>query len=183
MLDVDCDIVAGDWDERFDWEGLALDAVSAALAGGGQGHLLEGEGALVEVSVRLSDDEEVQRLNRDYRGKDKPTNILSFPMLEAADVEVVLAQPDMDLLLGDMALAFETSASEASDKGIPLADHVTHLLVHGTLHLLGHDHQDDPSAEAMEALETRILAGLGIANPYAEAPEMAPAARAVDERP
>ena len=169
MLDVDCDIVAGDWDTRFDWEGLALAAVSAALAGAGHEAPAQEEGALLEVSVRLSDDAEIQRLNRDYRGKDKPTNILSFPMLDPAEVDSTLGREDMDLLLGDMALAFETTAREAAEKGVSLADHVTHLLVHGTLHLLGHDHMDDSSADAMEALETRILAGLGISNPYAEA--------------
>ena len=177
MLDIDCDIVAGDWDERFDWEELALRAVSAALAGAGFPAVAKGEGAQVEISVRLSDDEEVQRLNRDYRGKDKPTNILSFPMLEPDAVASTLARDEMDLLLGDMALAFETTDREAAEKGIPISDHVAHLLVHGTLHLLGHDHQDDPTADAMEALETRILAGLGIANPYTDAQF-----RAVDER-
>ena len=177
MLDVDCDIVAGDWDQEFDWESLTLAAVAAALAGAGHAAVVEGQGAQLEVSIRLSDDEEVQRLNRDYRGKDKPTNILSFPMLDPADIDGTLGRDDMDLLLGDMALAFETTEREAAEKAIPLADHVTHLLVHGTLHLLGHDHQDDPTADAMEALETRILAGLGIANPYTEAQF-----RAVDER-
>lgn len=177
MLDIDCDIVAGDWDEQFDWDGLALRAISAALGGAGFTSVAQGEGAQVEISVRLSDDDEVQRLNRDYRGKDKPTNILSFPMLEPADVGAVLARQDMDLLLGDMAMAYETTAREAEEKGIDLADHVTHLLVHGTLHLLGHDHQDDATADAMEALETAILAGIGIANPYTEAPPLA-----VDER-
>lgn len=173
MLDVDCDIVAGDWDERFDWEGLALDAITAALEGAGFAEAAGEDGPQVEVSVRLSDDEEVQRLNRDYRGKDKPTNILSFPMLEPDQVASTLARDDMDLLLGDMALACETTTREAEEKGISLAAHVSHLLVHGTLHLLGHDHQDDATADAMEALETRILAGLGISNPYTEAPPQA----------
>ena len=90
-------------------------------------------------------------------------------MLDPADIDGTLGRDDMDLLLGDMALAFETTEREAAEKAIPLAEHVTHLLVHGTLHLLGHDHEDDASADAMEALETRILAGLGISNPYAEA--------------
>lgn len=177
MLDVDCDIVAGDWDEGFDWDGLAQEAIAAALQGAGFPGVAGGEGAHVEVSVRLSDDEEVQRLNRDYRGKDKPTNILSFPMLEPEQVAATLQQDDMDLLLGDMALAFETTSREADEKGITLAAHVSHLLVHGTLHLLGHDHQDDQTADAMEALETRILAGIGISNPYTEAPP-----EAVNER-
>ncbi len=167
MLDVDCDIVAGDWAQQADWEALALRAVAAALEGSGHATVVGAADALVEVSVRLSDDDEVRRLNADYRGKDKPTNILSFPMLEAGDVAGTLAASGMDLLLGDMALAYETTAREAAEKGIPIADHVTHLLVHGTLHLLGHDHQDDAEADAMEALEVQILAGLGIADPYA----------------
>lgn len=165
MLEVDCDIVAGDWDTGFDWETLAQGSIRAALTAAGQAQVLDGDG-LVEVSVRLTDDEEVHRLNLDYRDKDKPTNILSFPMLAPADVAHSLQQQQADLLLGDLALAFETSAREAEEKAISLADHVTHLLVHGTLHLLGHDHQTDAEADAMEALETRILAGMGIANPY-----------------
>jgi probable rRNA maturation factor len=177
VLDVDCDIVAGDWDEATDWDALATRAVAAALAGAGQGGLLGPQGALVEVSVRLTDDEEVQRLNRDYRGKDRPTNILSFPMHAPEVLPAMLAEAGMDLLLGDLALALETVEREAQEKAISVDDHVTHLMVHGTLHLLGHDHQDDGAADAMEALETRILAGLGIADPYACAPR-----EAVDER-
>lgn len=176
MLDVDCDIVAGDWDERFDWEGLAARAVSAALSGAGYAHLLSDSDLHAEVSLRLSDDAEVQRLNRDYRGKDKPTNILSFPMHGVEELSAWVEAGEGDLLLGDLALAEETTAREAAEKSISVADHVTHLLVHGTLHLLGHDHQDDRTADDMEALETRILAGLGIADPYADDP--AP----VDER-
>jgi probable rRNA maturation factor len=89
----------------------------------------------------------------------------------------MLAEAGMDLLLGDLALALETVEREAQEKAISVDDHVTHLMVHGTLHLLGHDHQDDGAADAMEALETRILAGLGVADPYACAPR-----EAVDER-
>ncbi len=172
MLDVDCDIVAGDWDERTDWTGLADRAVAAALAGAGFVALLGPGDGLIEVAVRLTDDEEVQRLNRDYRQKDKPTNVLSFPMLAAADVPIALARAESDILLGDLALAAETIAAEAGEKGISVADHVAHLLIHGTLHLLGHDHAEDASAEAMETLETRILAGLGIPDPYLESATM-----------
>ncbi len=168
MLDIDCDVVAGGWDAAFDWEELAATAIRAALAGDGRRRALEEDG-LVELSVRLTDDDEVRRLNRDYRDRDRPTNILSFPMLAADEVDAALEPRTADLLLGDLALAYETTAREAEDKAIPLADHVAHLLVHGTLHLLGHDHQDDPSADAMEALEVRILATLGIADPYRDA--------------
>ena len=164
MLDVDCDIVGGDWDEGFDWEALAARAVAAALGAAGARF---GK-TPVEVSVRLTDDAEMQRLNNDYRGKDKPTNVLSFPM-HAADTLARWAEAgETDLLLGDLALGHETVEREAAEKGISLEAHVTHLLVHGTLHLLGHDHLDDATAEAMEALETRILGGLGIGDPYAE---------------
>lgn len=174
MLEVDCDTVGGDWDQRFDWPGLATAAIRAALAGDGRSHLLTDDG-LVEISVRLTDDAEIRRLNRDYRDKDKATNILSFPMLETDQVDDMLQEEALrgqgDLLLGDLALAHETIVREAVEKTISLADHVTHLLVHGTLHLLGHDHQDDAAADAMEALETRILAGLGIGDPYRDAAE------------
>jgi probable rRNA maturation factor len=88
-------------------------------------------------------------------------------MLDAGDVAAALAAPAGDILLGDIALAFETCVAEAADKSIALADHASHLIVHGTLHLLGHDHANDATAAAMEALETRILAGLGLADPYA----------------
>lgn len=164
MLDVDCDIVGGDWDEGIDWDALAEEAVAAALAGAGAAF-----GDMpVEVSVRLTDDAEMQRLNNDYRGKNKPTNVLSFPMHDADTLARWAAAGETDLLLGDLALGHETVAREAAEKGIGIEAHVTHLIVHGTLHLLGHDHLDDVTAEAMEALETRILAGLGIDDPYAE---------------
>lgn len=166
MLDVDTDIVAGDWDEGTDWEALADRATRAALDGSGWGWALESGLCHVEISVRLTDDAEIRRLNNDYRGKDKPTNILSFPMLDADGLEGLSPSAVEDVLLGDMAVAQETLAREAGEKGIAIADHFTHLLVHGTLHLVGHDHIDDSEAEAMEALETRILGGLGIADPY-----------------
>ena len=112
------------------------------------------EGSLV---VLLTDDATVQRLNRDFRAKDQPTNVLSFPA--AANVEDHL---------GDVALAYGTCAAEAVAQEIPLADHLRHLTAHGVLHLLGYDHEIDSEAEVMEALEARILAGLGIADPYAD---------------
>jgi probable rRNA maturation factor len=107
--------------------------------------------------VLLTDDATVQRLNRDFRGKDQPTNVLSFP-----------AAPNPEDHLGDVALAYGVCAAEAVARGIPLADHLRHLTAHGVLHLLGYDHQIDSEAEVMEALEARILAGLGVADPYAD---------------
>ncbi|WP_374386737.1 rRNA maturation RNase YbeY [Sandaracinobacter sp.] len=168
MLDVDCDVVGGDWGDAAEWEELAEAAIRAALEAAGQGRLVALPDALVEVSVRLTDDAEMQRLNLDYRGKDKPTNVLSFPMHTPDALARWLADGETDLLLGDLALGFETVLREAGEKRLVPEAHVTHLVVHGTLHLLGHDHLDDASAEAMEALETRILNGLGLADPYAD---------------
>lgn len=113
-----------------------------------------------EIALVLADDATVKRLNRDYRGKDKPTNVLSFPMG---------GEPGPDgepAALGDVVLALETIQAEAKAQGKRVADHVSHLAVHGVLHLLGFDHEKDAPARRMEALETRILASLGIADPY-----------------
>ena len=143
-----------------DWEGLAQRAASAAATG---------EPMLSNVrlsaSVLFTSDEEVHSLNREWRERDKPTNVLSFPML-ARDELQWLAPVGPPVLLGDIALAFETCAAEASAKGIDLVDHASHLLVHGFMHLAGYDHQDDDSAAVMERLETQVLAKLGIADPY-----------------
>lgn len=109
---------------------------------------------LGELSVVLSDDAQVQNLNRDYRGKDKPTNVLSFPM------------PKGSGLMGDVIFARETLEREAEAQGKRFSDHFAHLLVHGVLHLQGFDHQDDGAAEDMEAREVRALARLRIDNPY-----------------
>lgn len=166
MLAVESDIVGGEWDPAVNWEALADAAVRAALAGDGRKALLAGEG-LVEVAVRFSEDDEVQALNRDWRGKDRPTNVLSFPMLDAAELAQAGAA-GTDILLGDIILAEETVAREAAEKSVRVEDHVSHLLVHGTLHLLGHDHIDDRAADAMEALEVQILRQLAIADPYAD---------------
>lgn len=115
-----------------------------------------------ELSVLFCDDAAIRVLNRNWRGLDKPTNVLSFPAPEAAAV------PGVPRLLGDIAVAFETTRHEAEAAGRTLAAHLSHLLVHGFLHLLDHDHEDDDEAAAMEGLETRILARLGLSDPYAE---------------
>ena len=111
------------------------------------------------LCVRLVDVAEGRQLNADYRGKDYATNVLSFPANVAIDGE---------RWLGDLVLCAPVIAREAAEQGKSLPDHYAHLLVHGLLHLLGHDHQDDAEAEAMEALEVQLLAGLGVGNPYAE---------------
>jgi probable rRNA maturation factor len=112
-----------------------------------------------ELAIRIVGIDEGQALNRDYRGKDYATNVLSFP----AELP-----PGVDLpLIGDLAICAPVVAREAAEQGKKPRDHWAHLTIHGTLHLLGYDHIEDAEAEAMEALETRILAGLGIADPYA----------------
>lgn len=122
----------------------------------------------LSASLLFTSDEEVHALNREWRSKDKPTNVLSFPMLEREDL-LELAPEGPPEMLGDLALAYETCAREAGEKGIALEAHATHLIVHGLLHLAGHDHVDsDEQAEAMEALEIAALAKLGIADPYGD---------------
>jgi probable rRNA maturation factor len=111
-----------------------------------------------ELSVRIVDLEEGQALNLQYRGRDYATNVLSFP---------VELPPGVDLpLIGDLVICAPVVAREAAEQGKKPADHWAHLTIHGTLHLLGYDHIDEAEAEAMEALETKVLAGLGIADPY-----------------
>jgi len=117
--------------------------------------------AAVTIAVALADDAAVRTLNRTFRGKDKPTNVLSFP----ADARAT--SPGAPRFLGDIVLARQTVEFEARAQGKSLAEHLAHLVVHGTLHLLGHDHEIDAEAARMEALEVRILAGLGISDPYA----------------
>lgn len=117
------------------------------------------------AAIAFSDDRAVQALNARYRGKDAPTNVLSFPAAETAAAALAPGQP---WPLGDIVLARETVLREAADQGIDFAAHTTHLIVHGVLHLLGYDHVIDRDAEEMEALEIEILAELGIGNPYTE---------------
>ena len=155
------------WPDPLDWEVRAGEAVAAALALTPYAELADAA-PLVEVSVRLTDDAEVQALNRDFRGKDKPTNVLSFPQVQDDLLESLANSDDGEILLGDIVLARETCTREAAEKGISVPEHATHLIVHGTLHLVGYDHMDDHSAAAMEAHEVKALASLGIANPYAE---------------
>lgn len=119
------------------------------------------------LNVCLSDDEEVHRLNKEFRGMDKPTNVLSFANVDDDDFWAEYEESD-ELELGDIILAYETLQNEANIKGISVYAHYSHLLVHGFLHLLGFDHQADAEAEEMEDIETDILAMYSIDNPYKE---------------
>ena len=154
------------WPEQ-DWEALATRAATAAMERTPHGPLLSVT-ATVEISIRLTDDAEVQTLNAQYRQKDKPTNVLSFPMVQADLLEGTANTDDGEILLGDIVLAEGVCAAEAADRGISIADHAAHLIIHGTFHLLGYDHMDDNEAEVMEALEVAALASLGLSDPYGD---------------
>jgi len=148
MISVEVEVEDEAWSEALsDVEPLATRAAIAALGA-----------AAGTVAILLTDDDTVRDLNVRFRGKDRPTNVLSFP---AAPMPGTKLPP-----LGDIVLAFGTCAAEAATQGKTLRDHLAHLVVHGVLHLLGRDHEDDAEAEAMEAEERSILAGLGIADPY-----------------
>ncbi|MDR3518660.1 MAG: rRNA maturation RNase YbeY [Azospirillaceae bacterium] len=119
-------------------------------------------GRAAEMGLLFSDDAVVQELNRHYRGQDKPTNVLSFALLEGGQA----TDPEIPLLLGDVILGYDTVAHESQEQGKRLIDHTIHLVVHGVLHLLGYDHTSEFDAQRMEQLETQILAGFSIADPY-----------------
>jgi probable rRNA maturation factor len=164
---IDTAVIDEGWDAAADWQKLASAATLAAVRQTPFAALAECTPA-IEIAVRLADDAEVRTLNRDYRGKDAATNVLSFPMI-APDLIATLANTDDgEALLGDIVLARGVCEAEAREKGITVADHATHLIVHGTLHLLGYDHMTDHEADAMEDLERAALASLGLPDPYAE---------------
>jgi probable rRNA maturation factor len=162
MLEIDIEADA-EWDSSTDWSRLVRSAAEAAVAESAFPQLAQAERA-VELSVRLTGDEEVRALNVQWRGKDKPTNVLSFPLAEADELEQAGEGPE--LMLGDIVLARGVCEREAAEKAIAFETHASHLLVHGTLHLLGYDHHGDDEAEDMESREVRALARLGIADPY-----------------
>ena len=149
-----------------EWEALAHRAATAAMERTPHGEMLNYP-VTVEISIRLTTDAEVQTLNSQYRHKDKPTNVLSFPMVQADLLDTIdQNSDDGEVLLGDIVLAHGVCAAEAEERGISIEQHATHLIVHGTLHLLGYDHMEDHEAEAMESIETDALASLGLEDPY-----------------
>ena len=155
-VEIDIAFHCDDWHEALpSVEALSRRAAAAALVTASVPH------SNCELSIVLVDDATVQALNRDWRDRDAPTNVLAFP----GDMGVADGQPS---LLGDVIVAFGVSRREAVRDGKTLADHLTHLIVHGTLHLMGYDHETEEDAQEMEALETRILDDLGIADPYTD---------------
>ena len=153
-----------EWDSSSFWLPLVRKAAEAAIAESPYPELVDSERP-VEVSVTLTGDEEVRALNAHWRGKDKATNVLSFPMADERDLTRANVS-GVELLLGDIILAHGVCSAEADEKGVSIEDHAAHLVVHGTLHLLGFDHDQDAAAGDMEAREVRALGRLGIANPY-----------------
>src|SRR6476469_2667843 len=153
------DIEIDGWPATHDWPDLAERALEGALK-----VAPELDNQRLSADVLFTVDEEVRALNREWRMKDAPTNVLSFPMISRNDL-LAMNRDGGPEMLGDIALAYETCCRDAEDKAVPLENHAAHLLVHGLLHLAGHDHQADADAETMESLEIKALALMGIADP------------------
>lgn len=155
--------IEADWPADTDWEALADEALAALLK-----VAPELANPRLAASLVFASDAEVHELNREWREKDRPTNVLSFPMM-ARETLLALPQAGPPELLGDLILSLETCAREAADKGMTLEAHATHLILHGLLHLAGHDHEVSAAdARAMEVLEIKALALIGIADPYGD---------------
>ena len=152
-------VTADCWQAEPDAEAVIERALAAAAA------LVDADVADAELAVMLTDDAGIRTLNRNWRGIDKPTNVLSFPALQTSGLRGPDGAPRM---LGDIAIAYETTRREADEEEKPFGHHLSHLVVHGFLHLIGYDHGKDEEAETMEGLERKILSQLGIPDPYAE---------------
>jgi probable rRNA maturation factor len=152
-------VVADCWQSEPDAEAVIHRAIAAAA------ELTEADIGEAELAVMLTDDAGIRTLNSNWRGIDKPTNVLSFPALPPTGP---VGPDDPPRMLGDIAIAYQTTRKEADDEQKPFDQHLSHLAVHGFLHLIGYDHENDDDAEAMEALEQEILAQLGIPDPYAD---------------
>jgi probable rRNA maturation factor len=152
-------VVADGWRGESDAEAVIHRAIAAAA------EMVDADIGEAELAVMLTDDAGIRTLNSNWRGIDKPTNVLSFPALQPTGAG---GPDDAPRMLGDIAIAYETTRKEADDEQKPFDHHLSHLAVHGFLHLIGYDHEKDDDAETMEALETEILAHLGIPDPYAD---------------
>ncbi|HLJ00794.1 MAG TPA: rRNA maturation RNase YbeY [Bradyrhizobium sp.] len=153
-------VVADCWQAEPEAEATIDRAIAAAAA------FVTADVGESELAIMLTDDDGIRTLNRNWRGIDKPTNVLSFPALPPRGSREPDGSPRM---LGDIAIAFETTRREADEEQKPFTHHLSHLAIHGFLHLIGHDHEKDQDAETMESLERDILSQLGIPDPYAEA--------------
>lgn len=156
LPDIDIGVSHDGWGDEAALDALVRRAVAASL------DRIALDASHAELSIAFSGDDEVRGLNAQWRGLDKPTNVLSFPAIQIAPGD------PLPPLLGDIILALETVEREAALESKALDHHLTHLIVHGFLHLLGYDHMTDSEAETMEQLETRILADLDIPDPYAD---------------
>src|SRR6202166_517626 len=156
-------VVADGWQSEPDAEAVIQRAIATAA------EIADADIGEAELAVMLTDDAGIRTLNNNWRGIDKPTNVLSFPALPPTGAG---GRDDAPHMLGDIAIAYETTRKEADDEQKPFDHHLSHLAVHGFLHLIGYDHENDDDAEAMEALEAEILAQLGIPDPYADRERM-----------
>ena len=156
-------VVAECWQTEPDAEAVIQRAIAAAA------QITDADDGEAELAVMLTDDAGIRTLNLNWRGIDKPTNVLSFPALPPTGAG---GPDDAPRMLGDIAIAYETTRREADDEQKPFEHHLSHLAVHGFLHLMGYDHEKDDDADAMETLEQEILAQLGIPDPYAERERM-----------
>ena len=156
-------IVADGWQAEPDAEAVIHRAVATAAG------MVDADIGEAELAVMLTDDAGIRTLNNNWRGIDKPTNVLSFPALQPTGAA---GPDDAPRMLGDIAIAYETTRKEADDEQKPFDHHLSHLAVHGFLHLIGYDHEKDDEAETMEALEAEILAQLGIPDPHADRERM-----------
>jgi probable rRNA maturation factor len=159
LLMSDVLIVAECWQAESDAEAVIHRAIATAA------EIADADHGEAELAVMLTDDEGIRTLNSNWRGIDKPTNVLSFPALQPTGP---VGPDDAPRMLGDIAIAYQTTRKEADDEQKPFEHHLSHLAVHGYLHLIGYDHENDADANIMEGLETEILAQLGIPDPYAE---------------
>jgi probable rRNA maturation factor len=152
-------VVADGWQSEPDAEAVIQRAIATAA------EMADADIGEAELAVMLTDDAGIRTLNNNWRGIDKPTNVLSFPALPPTGGS---GPDDAPRMLGDIAIAYQTTRAEADDEQKPFDHHLSHLAIHGFLHLIGYDHEKDDDAEAMESLETEILAQLGIPDPYAD---------------
>jgi probable rRNA maturation factor len=156
-------VVAECWQTEPDAEAVIQRSIAAAA------QMVDADDGEAELAVMLTDDAGIRTLNLNWRGIDKPTNVLSFPALPPTGAA---GPDDAPRMLGDIAIAYQTTRSEADDEQKPFDHHLSHLAVHGFLHLIGYDHENDSDAEKMESLEQAILAQLGIPDPYADRERM-----------